>query len=514
MQAAKKGAYNAFFGLMGQLITIALGIIIPRLVVLSFGSEVNGLLNSMTQIFVCFTLFEAGVGVASLQALYVPVANDDKKSICSIIKATHDFYFKMGIVYASAVTILSLVYPLVVKMKIPYWEAALIIFLGGIGNSLNFLYQGKYRILLQAEGYTYVTTNIATIIGILASGVKLLLLLKGFGVIAVQLSFFLINVLQMIIYYVYVRKHYGWVNLKVEPDTGAISQKNAALVHQVASLIFTNTDVLLLTFITRNLKMVSVYTMYNLVITYVNVLLQQVSTSCDFRLGQMFNTDKKQYLVLHHIFEIIYLIFVFSAMTLVYIFILPFMHLYTAGVTDTNYINKYYPLAFVMVPLLTYGRGAASGAINYAGHFEQTKWRAVAEMIINLTVSIVAVWKFGIFGALMGTVVASLYRTNDIILYVYKYLIPGKAITTYKRWIASFMLFACYVAFVNNDNPKFDSYISIVGYGIVHAVVVILSYTLIQALLNPRERKEFCSIMAGYYRKWRNGKVGHEEGDN
>ena len=82
MQAAKKGAYNAFFGLMGQLITIALGVIIPRLVALSFGSEVNGLLNSITQIFVCFTLFEAGVGVASLQALYVPVANDDKKSIC------------------------------------------------------------------------------------------------------------------------------------------------------------------------------------------------------------------------------------------------------------------------------------------------------------------------------------------------------------------------------------------------------------------------------------------------
>ena len=514
MQAAKKGAYNAFFGLMGQLITIALGVIIPRLVALSFGSEVNGLLNSITQIFVCFTLFEAGVGVASLQALYVPVANDDKKSICSIIRATHDFYFKMGIVYAASVTILSLVYPLVVKMSIPYWEAALIIFLGGIGSSLNFLYQGKYRILLQAEGYTYVTTNIATIIGILASVIKLILLLKGFGVIAVQLSFFLINVLQMIIYYAYVRKHYGWVNLKVEPDTGAISQKNAALVHQIASLIFTNTDVLLLTFITQNLKIVSVYTMYNLVITYVNVLLQQVSTSCDFRLGQMFNTDKKQYMVLHHIFEILYLILVFSAMTLVYIFIIPFMHLYTTGVNDINYINRFYPLAFVMVPLLTYGRSAASGAINYAGHFEQTKWRAVAEAVINLVISVIAVWKLGIFGCLLGTVVASLYRTNDIILYVYKYLIPGKAITTYKRWIASFVLFGGYVYFVNVDDPRFDSYLSIVGYGIIYAVVVILSYTALQAILNPNERREFCSIVSGYFKKWRSGRVGKEESDN
>ena len=67
MQAAKKGVLNVFYGIIGQLITIALGIVIPRLVLISYGSEVNGLLNSVTQIFAYFSLLEAGVGVASLQ---------------------------------------------------------------------------------------------------------------------------------------------------------------------------------------------------------------------------------------------------------------------------------------------------------------------------------------------------------------------------------------------------------------------------------------------------------------
>jgi len=503
MQAVKKGALNAFFGLLGQLITIALGIVIPRLVVVSFGSEVNGLLNSITQIFICFTLFEAGIGVASLQALYVPVAEDDKGRINSIIKATHDFYFKMGIVYSAAVTILSIAYPIIVDVNLPFWEVVVIIFLGGISNAFNFLYQGKYKILLQAEGYSYVTTNITTIINVLINGIKVLLLLKGFGVIAVQVSFFLINVLQMIIYHIYIKRHYDWVDLEVKPDTGAISKKNAALVHQISSLVFNNTDVLLLTFIVRDLKIVSIYTMYNLVISMVNVLLQQVSTSCDFRLGQMFNTDKDQYLVLHHIFEILYLILVFTAMTLVYIFILPFMHLYTAGVDDINYIDRLYPIAFVMVPLLTYGRTAASSAINYAGHFEQTKWRAVAEALINVVVSIFAVWKFGIFGALMGTIVASLYRTNDIIIYVYRHLIPGSVMRSYKRWIACFVVFGVFAWLVDIDNPRFGSYISIIGYGLLYTVVVFLIYTLVQAIINPVERREFVSIITGYYKKWR-----------
>ncbi len=501
MQATKKGAYNAIYGLLGQVITICLGVVIPRLVVVSYGSEVNGLLNSITQIFICFSLFEAGVGVASLQALYVPVAKDDKNKISAIIKATHDFYLKTGIIYAIAVTLLSLLYPLFVPSDIPYVKVVLIIFFGGIGNCLNFFYQNKYKVLMQAEGYTYISTNITTIINIVTNAVKVALLLMGFGVIAVQISFFCVNILQMVIYYFVVRKQYAWVDLNVKPDNKAISQKNAALVHQISSIIFNNTDVLLLTFLTRNLKIVSIYTMYNFVISMVNVLLQQISTSFDFRLGQMYNTEKELYLKLHHIFEIIYLILVFTAMTLIYIFILPFMHLYTAGVKDVNYIDKAYPLIFVMVPLLTYGRTAAASAINYAGHFSQTKWRAIAEATINVVVSIVGILQFGIFGALLGTIMASLYRTNDVIIYAYKHLIPGKMWTTYKRWIVSFIIFAGVVFFVDIDNPAFNSYFSIIGWGVVYGIAVLIIYTLAQAIINPAERREFITIIKGYLGK-------------
>ena len=36
---AKRGFYNAIFGLLSQIIMIALGIIIPRLVIVNLGSE-------------------------------------------------------------------------------------------------------------------------------------------------------------------------------------------------------------------------------------------------------------------------------------------------------------------------------------------------------------------------------------------------------------------------------------------------------------------------------------------
>ena len=500
MQAAKKGVLDVFYGIIGQLITIALGIVIPRLVLISYGSEVNGLLNSVTQIFAYFSLLEAGVGVASLQALYVPVATDDRKAVNGIIAATHHFYRKAGTLYGIAVIGLAFIYPLYVHSNISYWMVVGIILFGGFSNCINFFYQGKYKILMQAEGYSYICTNITTVVNIITNVVKVILLLRGYNVLVVQFAFFLIGILQMLIYAAYIRKHYAWVDLNEEPDDVAISQKGATLVHQVSGLIFNNTDVLALTVLTRDLKIVSIYTMYNMVITMATAMIQQIEAGFSFKLGQIYNTDKKQYLVLHHIFEIVYLILIFSVMTCIYIFLLPFIRLYTAGVSDINYINKWYPIFFILTPLLTYGRTAASNVISYAGHFKETQNRAILEAAINIVVSVIGIWKWGIFGALLGTIAASLYRTNDMILYAYKYLLEQKSWKTYKRWIACFVVFGIIVAAINIDNPHYDSYVQIVIWGAVWAIGCMAVYTLVQYIINPKEFKELFLIIKTFWK--------------
>ena len=495
--AAKNGTINVICGLLGQIITIVLGIVIPRLVLVSYGSEVNGLLNSVTQIFTYFGLLEAGVGVASLQALYAPVATNDRTQIQRVLAATHHFYMKAGTIYILAVVILAFVYPFFVETELAYGLIVGIILFGGLGNCINFLYQGKYKILMQADGHLHVSTNITTIFNVLTSLAKVALLLMGFNVLAVQFSFFVVNILQMLMYLVYVRKHYAWIDLKVEPDNVAIEQKGSTLIHQISGLIFNSTDVVLLTVMTRDLKVVSIYTMYKMVITMATTLIQQIEAGFNFKLGQMYNTDRKQYMVLHHIFEIVYMIMVFAVMTAIYVMIVPFMRLYTAGITDVNYINKWYPLYFVITPLLTYGRTAASDVINFAGHFKQTQNRAIAESVINIVTSIIGIWKFGIFGALLGTFLASFYRTNDIILYVYKHLLKDNPWKTYKRWISCFVIFVLVVVFVNVDNPIYSNYGMVILGGALWGIGCLLVYALVQIVINPKETKDLISIIKG-----------------
>lgn len=120
MQAKQKSIINIASGLFGQLMTIACGVLIPRLVMVSYGSEINGLLNSISQIFVYFGLFEAGVGTASVQALYAPVAKNNRDDIQSILAATKKFYFKIGILYFAAVVLLATFYPFLLQIGRAY----------------------------------------------------------------------------------------------------------------------------------------------------------------------------------------------------------------------------------------------------------------------------------------------------------------------------------------------------------------------------------------------------------
>ena len=265
----KKGVYNIVFGIIGQVLTVLFAIIVPKVIIIGYGSSVNGLLSTINQLFVYLSLFEAGVGTATLQALYKPLTENNQGKINSVLAATHKYYIRTSKLYFAALVLFSVLYPCIIKRgSISYLMAALLIFFGGLGNVVNFMFQGKYKILLQAEGKSYVVTNITTIISVLINLSKIILIKSGFDVLAVQIVFFVFNVLQMVLFEGYIRLKYKWIDLTVSPDEEAISQKNSVLVHQVSTLIFSNTDMIILSII-NGLKAVSLYTVYNYIYTTV-----------------------------------------------------------------------------------------------------------------------------------------------------------------------------------------------------------------------------------------------------
>ena len=87
MSRKRNSMNNFIWGILGNIITSIVAIIIPRLFIVNYGSEVNGLLSSIRQIYVYLALLEVGVGDASVVALYGPIGNEDHlaaNNICSM----------------------------------------------------------------------------------------------------------------------------------------------------------------------------------------------------------------------------------------------------------------------------------------------------------------------------------------------------------------------------------------------------------------------------------------------
>lgn len=73
MSRQRNSINNLIWGIVGNIVTAAVAIIIPRLFIVNYGSEINGLLASIRQVYVYLALLEVGIGDASVVALYAPI---------------------------------------------------------------------------------------------------------------------------------------------------------------------------------------------------------------------------------------------------------------------------------------------------------------------------------------------------------------------------------------------------------------------------------------------------------
>ena len=437
---SKNTKYNLLFGILSQAVSIILGIILPRLFLTNYGSEINGLLSSVTQIYAYIALVEAGIGTASLQALYRTVGVKDQRGTNAILAAINRYYKRTGVIYLFCILAFAMIYPLLISTDIPHSTVVFVIIFNGIGNVVNFFFQGKYKLLLQAEGKNYIITNLNTLIHFATNLAKIYLVVSGFDVVAVQVVAFMVSLLQMLYINWHIKKNYPWINLSETPDYSSISQSKNVLVHQFSGLVFNNTDTIVLAFVC-GLKIVSVYSMYTLLFGIVSTFLNTVTDSVSFIFGQTYHTNRKRYVQILDLYELYYMALVFALYTVANGFILPFLSLYTQGVTDIEYTNVYLPYLFIATFLLSCGRKSSNMTINFAEHFKLTQNRSIIETIINIAVSLICVFRFGIYGVLLGTIAALLYRTNDMIIYANKKILHRSPWKTYRRWLVNLALF-------------------------------------------------------------------------
>ena len=456
----KKLAKNTVSSLIFQITTVICGFILPRLILTTFGSEVNGLVNSITQFLHVIAFLELGVGAVVQSSLYKPLADKDNKKISEIVVSANRFFQKLAIILLIYIFILFFAYPVIARQ--------------------NF-------------GFIYTSQTITLILNTFACYV---LIKFGASIHMVKLTTSLIYLVRPLFLHWYVNRNYN-VDRKIKYDKEPIEQKWNGVAQHVAAVVLDSTDNIVLT-VFASLSDVSIYSVYNLVLAGVKQLFLSMTNGFQSLIGELWAKQELDELrktfgwtewVLHTCS-----VFVFGCTGML---IVPFVRVYTDGVQDANYIQ---PLFAALITLAHAGhclRLPYNIMILAAGHYKQTQHNYIIAATINIIISIIMVWRFGLIGVAIGTLVAMLYQTVWMAVYDSKNLIKWPLKIFIKQVVVDAICVAGGILCTFKLELQHLNYFSWVVLSVKIAVIWLLVISLVNTLFYKDKMQKICDKTIG-----------------
>lgn len=396
---------NVITGFGGQLIVIILGIIVPRLFITNYGSDVNGLLSTITQIFTYLALLEAGIGQAAKNLLYKPFQERDKEGISNIVSIAKSYFRRFTLAYGVGVIAISFILPLILKTNVAPFTIFLIVLFEGMSGVVSFYFIQTPSIIIDVDGKSFVNNTINLVNKIIGYIVKIVMAASGSSIVLLQFAFFLVTVAKVFIYRLYFKKHYSWIDFRKTKKDIKLKDRNSYILTEVASTVFISTDMIVLS-VFMSTQLSSVYGIYNMVFSNICALLNSVYFSIVYVLGYSYHESIEKYAYVHDSFNSVFIGLMTILMSVCYCLTIPFVTLYTHGVTDVNYIYTSLPIMFCLIQLISWSRYVSGNLTGVAGYAKQTSYISLIEAIMNLSLSIIFVNKFGIVGVTLATVIA------------------------------------------------------------------------------------------------------------
>lgn len=415
----RNSGLNIVYSLLVKLVTAISGLILPRIFIPTYGSEVNGLIASISQFLSYVTFLEMGIGGVMRASLYKPLAMRDVKSVSSIIKAAQIFYKKIGGISCIYIAGLCILYPILVKSSFGAGYIAVIILASSISLLLRYFISAPYSQLIDADQHIRICNLLDSLI--LVGNIIVVYILASFNadVRIVKLASALVFAVRPIILSIYVTRHYPLIK-GVEPNSNAIRQRWNGAVHDFAFFVHKSTDIAVLTLF-ASLKAVSVYAVYNAIVSGVESIAVSFSNSCAASIGNMLVTENEK--VVNERFNLIEFIqnsIIVILFTTSYLLIIPFISLYTEGMSDANYIQPLFGTILIVAEGI-FCIGSLYGILYRAANkFKETQKGAIAESVINLTLSLALVSRFELVGVAIGTACAVAVRCIYNVIYLSK----------------------------------------------------------------------------------------------
>ncbi len=418
----KKVVYNSISPVVNQITTLVCGFILPRLILAQYGSATNGLLNSITGFFAFASFMDFGVGAVAQSSLYKPLAENDYDTINAIIASATNYFKKISIIILVYTGFLVAFYSAFSYKEYDFVFLSTLILSISLSFFVQYYIGSVDRILLFSDQKGYITFFSHSISVIISTVIGVLIISNNGSIQFVKLSASLVYLLRIAVVRMYVDRIYR-INRRLKNYEEPLHQKWNGFAQHLSSIVLDNTDTIVLT-IFSTLSNVSIYAVYYLVINAIRQFIYSLTVGMQALLGELYAKEEKDELV--SVFKLLEWsthnvgIFLFGCTS---VLVVGFIDIYTSNVNDANYHLPVFALCIAFTGIVYSIRLPYNHLLLASGHFKQTQHYYIIAVVLNLTLSIASVKRFGLIGVTVGTIVALIYHIVCLIWYDSKQIV-------------------------------------------------------------------------------------------
>ena len=379
---------NMSWQLAYQILIMTLGVILPKFIISVYGSEVNGLTSTIKHVLTLVTIVQAGLGTSATYLMYKPLEENNRVRIASRLLSIKRIYKTIAFAVAGIGLAASLILAFTVEGSIAGKYIFIASFITCIDSSLSLYFTAACNLFLNAKQDKYLISIVSLITGTLNYIIQIVILILKPSFLFLYFDNMFICILNIVILTIIFRKKYEPYKPthEEEKEVGQVpipGVTHAALNEAAHSAVYGMVTVIVS--IMGNLKDASVLSVYLMVINLISTLSNVAYTSFVPSYGSMVaegNMEKT-----NRVFEIFQFSF-FAMTTFLFmcttVLIIPFVQLYTRGVTDAEYVNELLMILCIAYGLFYAFRIPYNNTVSVTGLFKETCKQPVVCAIIAI----------------------------------------------------------------------------------------------------------------------------------
>lgn len=422
-------AVNTTVAVFSRIIAIFAGFVTRVVFTRMLNESYVGINGLFTDILNILSLTELGAGTAITYALYKPIADNNIPKQQALMQMFKWFYrITAGCVAAFGILIIPFM-DVIMKNR-PDVENLVFIYVLYLANSVVSYLLVYKRTLIEAHQLNYIVLLYQTAFLLIQYMCQILVLVIARDFILFLVMHIVCTVTSNICLSAKAGRLFPYLNEKAVEKLPEDEKKDiyknikAMLMHKAGAVIVNNTDNLIISSFV-GVTSVGIYSNYFLVIGSVRQLLDQVFQGITASVGNLGVTEDNRHV--KKIFETAFFtgnwLYGFAAICL-YELLEPFI--------ETSFGKSYLFTSDIVLVLCInfYINGTRKAALTFRdslGLFFYDRYKAVAEALLNLVISIILVKHYGVLGVFTGTlssmVLVSVW-VEPYILYKYHIMQP------------------------------------------------------------------------------------------